>query len=455
MKKTIGSKYLKFLLVYISILIVASAVFLFRVFYLLKSFEASQPERLVERQIELLCKSAKDGELEKVLPVSEEMKNVLGTDKYPDEFVKEFLKGELTYEQKLGSYGAGESAYTIKNSEKDLVTLNLKSTNTRTEMIVFTCADWSISGASANMTAKSFAVPENITVSINGKKITGTPDGNGNLKYSVSVFADTPIAFTDSFGYTEQQKGSIRNKFATLTFTVPSNFKVLIDGISDPETIKTGTSPVPQLAYVAEYADVPSLCKYSVPYIPRPDNSIPTVNVEDNLANIIQLPKDGKLEISEQSALPDVPQDIIDEAGILTFAENWSLFMTNDLSGGLGAISKSLIKDSYLYEVAYKWATGVDRTFTSIHRLYNPPFEDERIYNYVRYSDNLFSCDVHLVKKMRIANGLDVDDVLSRRLFFVKYDTTNNGKDDPKWVVADMIGTEDEAANTNGGDGDE
>ncbi len=455
MKKTIGSKYLVFLLAYITILIIASVVFLFRVYFLLKGFEASQPERIIERQIELLEDGAKKGELEKVLPVSEEMKTILGMEKYPEEFVSEFLKGDLTYEQKIGSYGAGESAYTIKNSEKDLVTINLQSSNTRTEMIVFTCADWCLLDATANMSVSEFVIPESITVSINGNKLSGTPDGEGNIKYSLSVFSDTVIDFTDSFGYTEQQKGSIRSKFASLTFTVPSNFEVLIDGVEDAETIKTGTSPISQLSYVAEYTEVPCLCEYSILYIPRPDNSKPPVKVKDNLGNIIQLPTSGKIEIREQSSLPFVPEDILNEARVLTFAENWSLFMTNDLAGGLGAISGSLIKDSYLYEVAYKWATGVDRTFTSIHRLYNPPFADEKIYNYVRYSEDFFSCDVHLVKKMRIANGLDVDDVLSKRLFFVKYDATNDGIDNPKWVVADMMGTEDETTKTNGGDSNE
>lgn len=452
MKKTIGSKYLIFLLAYMVFLFAVSAFFLVRVYFLLKGFEASQPERIVERQIELIRESAKKGELEKVLPIPAEMQAILGTDKYPDDFTKEFLGGDLTFEQKIGSYGAGETAYTVKNSKKDLATLKLRSTNTRTEMIVFTCADWSLESASANMTVSEFAVPESISVSINGNKLSGTPDGNGNVKYSLNVFSDTAIEFTDAFGYTEKQIGSIRNTFASLTFTVPSNFKVAIDGVDDPERIKTGTTPISQLSYVSEYTEVPTLCEYSIVYIPRQDDSKPPVTVIDNLGEQIQLPTTGKLEIREQSALPTVPDELLSEAGVLEFAENWSLFMTNDLQGGLGSISGDLIKDSYLYEVAYKWATGVDRTFTSIHRLYDPPFEDERIYNYVRYSDDLFSCDVHLVKKMRIANGLDVDDVLSKRLFFVRYDGTNNGKDDPKWVVADMIGTEDQAKH-NGGEG--
>ncbi len=454
MKKIFKTKYRVFIFVYALILVAVSAFFLLKVRSLLKEFENAQPERIVEQQIELLSESALRYELEKVLPMSDEMKTYLGSEKYPSSFVETIADGGLTYKQKVGSYGAGETAYSIMKGDKELVTVNLSSSNTRTEMIVFTCADWSLDSIYANKISGSFTVPDSVTVKVNGKVVEGSSDENGNKAYSMALLADSEIEFIDIFGNSEKQKDFIRKKFATVSFTVPSNFEVTIDGIESLDAVRE-SRPVSELGYVAEYTEVPTLMEYNISYIPSDSFEKPTITVKDNLGRIVPFPEDDVLEIREQATLPEVPAQLLKEANVLAFAENWSLFMTNDLSGGLATISKSLIKDSYLYDVAYKWATGIDRTFTSIHRLYNPPFEDEKIYNFVQYSDSFFSCDVHLVKKMRIANGLDVDDVLSKRLYFVKYDATDNGKDDPKWYVADMIGTEDETAVNDGGEKDE
>ena len=115
--------------------------------------------------------------------------------------------------------------------------------------------------------------------------------------------------------------------------------------------------------------------------------------------------------------------------------------MTQDLTGannGYGQLSPYLIKGSYLQDVAWQWATGIDITFTSSHTLKDPPFQVENVSNYVVYSENCFSCDIRLEKKMVLSKtGEEVDDVINSTFYFVKYDGTDNGKDDPRWVLVD------------------
>ena len=133
-----------------------------------------------------------------------------------------------------------------------------------------------------------------------------------------------------------------------------------------------------------------------------------------------------------RSLVADLDIELISqrEAGcdfdLIGFAENWSKYMTKDLTGkryGFYTIAESLIDKSEMYQKAWQWATGIDITFVSVHTLGNPPFSDETISNVVRYSEDAISADVHLVKHMRIANSVgNYDDVMDSTFYLIKYD---------------------------------
>lgn len=112
--------------------------------------------------------------------------------------------------------------------------------------------------------------------------------------------------------------------------------------------------------------------------------------------------------------------------------------MTDDLEGknhGYATMNKLLIDDSYLQDVAWKWATGVDITFTSVHKLGKDPFVDEEITDFVRYSDKCFSCTVKFKKHMILAGNMTVMDTVDSTFYFV--DVAENGKE-PVWLIADI-----------------
>lgn len=450
-------KYWSFLIIYSSVLLIAVIIVLLNVHSLLVKFENAQPERVVENKIAEYQNAAMNGNLEDALPISKEIAAFIGSKEYPDSFVECFAKGNLTYKQNIGSYTSGVSEFTILSDNKPLVTVSLTSTNERTQMIVFSSADWSFDSAKVLKFEENFFVPSCIDVYLDNEKLEGELDTKGNIKYSVKRLCDADVLLKDAFGNTEQQYGTVRKNFPGGTFAVPSNFDVKANGNTVPEACFF-ESDIPEYEYVSKYIEMPKLINYNVKYLPVDEAFSVNVDILDNLGNKVDFKLGDKLNITSPVTLPEVPQELLDEAAVMEFARNWSLFMTNDLVGhtnGLGVISKYLIYDSYLYNVAKKWATGIDITFTSIHTLYNPPFENEKVYNFVQYSDDCFSCDVYLVKKMHIANGKDVDDELLRRLYFVKYDATDDNVDNPEWVVADMTGAQMLEESENGGEENE
>ena len=146
-------------------------------------------------------------------------------------------------------------------------------------------------------------------------------------------------------------------------------------------------------------------------------------------------------EVKKYSTIDEAKKEINDIPDIAKIAEDWSLFLSNDLSGstnGFYNISKYLIKNSYLYNYAYKWATNEDITFISRHTLKNPAFTNEKISNFTIYNNKAFSCEVYLDKNMRIANGNDLVDKMNERMYFAYYDDTNDGTNNPSWKLVNM-----------------
>ena len=101
-------------------------------------------------------------------------------------------------------------------------------------------------------------------------------------------------------------------------------------------------------------------------------------------------------------------------------------------------MSKYLIKDSYQYEVAKKYATGVDIKFISEHTLGNPPFTEESVTNFVWITKDCFSVDISFVKNMILTSGARRKDPMNDRFYFAKYDDTEDGVDNPTWKIVSM-----------------
>ena len=109
----------------------------------------------------------------------------------------------------------------------------------------------------------------------------------------------------------------------------------------------------------------------------------------------------------------------------LTFAKNWSLFLTADLPGeryGLYTLTPNLVEGTALYKRAYSWATNVDITFTSMHTLDKDTFTNVKMNVFTVYNENAFSVDIYLEKNMTLVNGEKRVDTLNDTFYYAYID---------------------------------
>jgi hypothetical protein len=217
----------------------------------------------------------------------------------------------------------------------------------------------------------------------------------------------------------------------------PSGYRVLINGQELSDDMKTGEEPVEGFEYEAQYVDMPVMLSYQI------DNllSEPQLEVYNNLGE--EMPcefKDGALWVEPVYYPSDFPEELKAELDVLKIAETWSKFLTKDLAGpryGLEEARAYFIKDSVFWNMAYDFATGIDITFVSAHELKS--FTNESVTEYIRYTENCFSCVVYFEKNMTLSrSGAPRTDVFNSRLFFVYYDDSDDGIDNPRWLIADM-----------------
>lgn len=242
---------------------------------------------------------------------------------------------------------------------------------------------------------------------------------------------NTPVAF-------ETSENKIEVPLFDCTVTIPINYELQING--KHTEVEPLIKDNPDYQYIAEYIEVPVLLEYRFEGLAK----APTFSIKDNLQQTTQylLTKGGELTITEQSGDDTLPDWLSAQIDPLAVAKKWSLFMTDDLEGSLNGyynMRDHLIRDSYYDTVAYQWATNIDITFISDHVFRDPAFSKESVTNVVLYGDQCFSCDIYFEKHMTLTRtGKLQDDTFHRRMYFIHLDDTDDGKDNPHWVIADM-----------------
>jgi hypothetical protein len=214
---------------------------------------------------------------------------------------------------------------------------------------------------------------------------------------------------------------------------VPSNFKVEINGTILDESFISSNNNIKEFG-LENYDILPTSTTYKINdllYTPEiiiydSNNNIVTYEIKDRTINCVVFSTDNTID--------ETLLKLVDDFDVLDFAEKWSLFFTNDLDGGFNSLRDNLIKDSYMLEVAYSWATSIDRTFVSKHTLNTPTFTNETVNDCAIYNDRAFSCVVHLEKNMTVAGNKKID-VINDRMYFIYYDDTNDKVNNPYWKL--------------------
>lgn len=205
---------------------------------------------------------------------------------------------------------------------------------------------------------------------------------------------------------------------------IPYDYKLYINNVeaSSEDMIEEGD--IKGLERLTKYIEISKSKTYEI------NNLVfePNIKIVDSNNKEVQYEiKDGKIVVSDEfievETLENAKQYIKGDFNILKLAEDYSLFLTNDLGGtlyGFYKLSPYLINDSYMYDYLHGWATQIDIHFVSNHRLKNPAFTNESVKNFTIYNENAFSCEVYLEKNM-VVNGQDRIDKMHDRLYFIYY----------------------------------
>lgn len=380
-----NSTFKKNLKKYIIILAILSFTFLMYVLNTLYQYESSFAENYMNTVVQNITKTAKKGQISKMCNIDNANINSLEkSNKSYDEALKEIFTTTNISFKKNDKSTTAEPIYDIFSNDKKIITVKLSVKKQEKRLGLFSYPIWQISECNMNCE-------------------------RGLYYYDI---------------------------------TVPSNYSIEINGEKLGEEYISETIKDDSYSEIAKYAKLPNTTNYKL------DNLLSKPNIKiinDNGTNVDYVEKNNVIQIKNNyitaNSYEEIKDKIASDIDVLEIAENWSLFLTDDLQGtmhGFGTLRKNLIKNSNFYNMAYAWATSVDITFVSSHTLKNPTFTNTSVSDFVVYNENAFSCVVKLEKNMRIANTRDKVDTMYDRLYFVYYDDANDNIDGPTWKLVDM-----------------
>ena len=248
----------------------------------------------------------------------------------------------------------------------------------------------------------------------NGRKVLKIKLANKGQIQKIKLLNYTKWEVVDVKSYIEKGLYEVKAN-------IPEDYKLYINGKEVKDKVESENK---SLALFSQYTEVKKYNDYEITgLIKKPKVVIKDANGKEVKPNV----KDDLYSVEENYFKTDdntvAQSKIVEEFDVLKFAEKYSLFLTNDLSGsyhGFSQMRNYVIEGTDMYKRIYDWAHGVDITFTSKHTLKNPTFTNEKLSNFVIYSDKAFTVDVTLEKNMRV-KGEDRVMKMNDRLSFVYY----------------------------------
>lgn len=203
--------------------------------------------------------------------------------------------------------------------------------------------------------------------------------------------------------------------------SIPEDYKLYINNKEVTDKVESENK---SLALFSQFTEVKKYNDYEITGLIKK----PKVIIKDASGKEVKpISKNDTYSVEEKYFKTDdnteAQSKLVESFDILSFAEKYSLFLTNDLSGsyhGFSQMKNYVIEGTDMYKRIYDWAHGIDITFTSRHTLKNPTFTNEKLSNFVIYSDKAFTVDVTLEKNMRV-KGEDRVMKMNDRLSFVYY----------------------------------
>lgn len=216
-----------------------------------------------------------------------------------------------------------------------------------------------------------------------------------------------------------------KNGIYNIDVYVNSNYDLYINDIKVSDDDLLSKEEIKEYSEVYDKVDLPYENHYKITNLTKKpkikvmngNNEVKVTNEKSNYYGVTYFKTDDKDAAFEKLTNKDYDP--------LTFAKNWSLFLTADLPGeryGLYTLTPNLVEGTALYKRAYSWATNVDITFTSMHTLDKDTFTNVKMNGFTVYNENAFSVDIYLEKNMTLVNGEKRVDTLNDTFYYVYID---------------------------------
>ena len=216
-----------------------------------------------------------------------------------------------------------------------------------------------------------------------------------------------------------------KNGIYNIDVYVNSNYDLYINDIKVSDDDLLSKEEIKEYSEVYNKVDLPYENHYKITNLTKKpkikvmngNNEVKVTNEKSNYYGVTYFKTDDKDAAFEKLTNKDYDP--------LTFAKNWSLFLTADLPGeryGLYTLTPNLVEGTALYKRAYSWATNVDITFTSLHTLDKDTFTNVKMNGFTVYNENAFSVDIYLEKNMTLVNGEKRVDTLNDTFYYAYID---------------------------------
>lgn len=216
-----------------------------------------------------------------------------------------------------------------------------------------------------------------------------------------------------------------KNGIYNIDVYVNSNYDLYINDIKVSDDDLLSKEEIKEYSEVYDKVDLPYENHYKITNLTKKpkikvmngNNEVKVTNEKSNYYGVTYFKTDDKDAAFEKLTNKDYDP--------LTFAKNWSLFLTADLPGeryGLYTLTPNLVEGTALYKRAYSWATNVDITFTSMHTLEKDTFTNVKMNGFTVYNENAFSVDIYLEKNMTLVNGEKRVDTLNDTFYYAYID---------------------------------
>ena len=216
-----------------------------------------------------------------------------------------------------------------------------------------------------------------------------------------------------------------KNGIYNIDVYVNSNYDLYINDVKVSDDDLLSKEEIKEYSEVYNKVDLPYENHYKITNLTKKpkikvlngNNEVKVTNEKSNYYGVTYFKTDDKDAAFEKLTNKDYDP--------LTYAKNWSLFLTADLPGeryGLYTLTPNLVEGTALYKRAYSWATNVDITFTSLHTLDKDTFTNVKMNGFTVYNENAFSVDIYLEKNMTLVNGEKRVDTLNDTFYYAYID---------------------------------